>query len=92
MSDELAAVRARFCERTVLQATELRNYLAAGDLQASGLERLVHTLAGTGAMLGFAELAATAAEIDDLYAAGKTPTLEALESLALAMEALANGA
>lgn len=86
--DEFAALRERFRERTRGQAKDLRARLAEGDLQAPEIERIVHSLAGTGAMLGFDELAASAAAIDDQYVAGQAPSRETLEALALAMEAL----
>ena len=39
-------------------------------------------------MLGFREVAAAAAAVDDRYAAGQLPSREALEALLTAMEAL----
>jgi HPt (histidine-containing phosphotransfer) domain-containing protein len=89
--DEFADLRARFRERAAVQAAHLRECLANGDLGAPDIERLAHTVAGIGPMLGFGELAATAAAIDDYYANGKAPPREALETLALALEALSKG-
>ena len=86
--DEFAALRGRFCARTAGQARELRASIARGDLQAPEIERLAHTIAGTGAMLGFREVAAAAAAVDDQYAAGQQPSRQALEALLTAMEAV----
>ena len=86
--DEFAALLGRFCARTAGQVKELRASIARGDLQAPEIERLAHTIAGTGAMLGFREVAAAASAVDDQYVAGQIPTREALEALLTAMEAL----
>ena len=86
--DELAPLRRRFCARTAGQVRELRASIARWDVQAPEIERVAHTIAGTGAMLGFREVAAAAAAVDDRYAAGQLPSREALEALLTAMEAL----
>lgn len=86
--DEFATLRRSFCERTVDQAKELRESLARGNLRAPEIERIAHTLAGTGAMLGFREVAAAASAVDDQCAAGQMPSREALDALLAEMEAL----
>jgi HPt (histidine-containing phosphotransfer) domain-containing protein len=86
--DEIAALRARFSERTVREAVRLRACLERGELGASEVERLAHKLSGTGGMLGLAEISAAAAAVDDRFAAGEIPTRDQLETLLAAMEAL----
>lgn len=86
--DEFAALRGRFCARTAGQAKELRASIDRGDLRAPEIERLAHSIAGTGGILGFREVATAASAVDAQYAAGQLPSRVALEALLTAMEAL----
>lgn len=86
--DEIAALRASFSERTVREAAQLRACLQRGELGASEVQRLAHKLAGISGMLGFAEIGAAAAAVDDRFAADEIPTRKELETLLAAMEAL----
>jgi len=85
--DEIAALRERFKQRTADEAKVLRNSLERGEFGAAEVERLAHTLAGTGGLLGFPAVAADAAVVDYVFAAGEIPTLESLEKLLASMEA-----
>jgi HPt (histidine-containing phosphotransfer) domain-containing protein len=85
-NDEIAALRERFKQRTADEAKVLRNSLERGEFCAAEIERLAHTMAGTGGLLGFPTVAADAALIDNVFAAGETPTRESLEKLLASME------
>jgi HPt (histidine-containing phosphotransfer) domain-containing protein len=85
--DEIATLRELFKQRTADEVKVLRNYVERGEFGAAEIERLVHTLAGTGGILGFPAVAAEAARVDNVFAAGETPSRELLEKLLASMEA-----
>jgi HPt (histidine-containing phosphotransfer) domain-containing protein len=85
--DEIATLRELFKQRTAHEARVLRNLVERGEFGAAEIERLVHALAGTGGILGFPTVAAEAALVDNVFAAGETPSRELLEKLVASMEA-----
>ena len=84
--DEIAALRSQFSVWATGQAADLRAYLEQRELNASKVERLAHILAGTAGMLGFSDVAAAAAPVNEQFAAGEMPTREALEALLASLE------
>lgn len=85
--DPLAPLRTRFRERCGNAAARLRAFLAGGD--EPELEDMIHRLAGSAGLFGYAEVGAMAEALDAGFAEGRRPTSQALSDLADALERLA---
>ncbi|MCO8030806.1 Hpt domain-containing protein [Brevundimonas diminuta] len=69
--DPLEPLRLRFRERAGADSLALADALARAD--AAEIERLAHSLAGAAGLFGFVEVGDLALQIDQVFAAGKTP-------------------
>lgn len=78
-ADPLAALRARFVERALQDASTLEAALKKDDHQA--MEQVAHSLAGAAGVFGFADLGEAARLIDDRYAAGGRPSVQNVRDL-----------
>lgn len=87
MTDPLAALREKFRLRSAGDLARLRD-LVQGDLGASDLRHLVHSLAGAAGTFGFPALSEAAVLIDDDYAAGRTPDRASFDRLERELEAV----
>lgn len=77
--DPLAALRARFIDRTRKDGDALETAFRSGD--DAVVEHLAHNLAGAAGVFGFGDLGDAARAIDDAYAAGERPTSAAITDL-----------
>lgn len=77
--DPLAALRARFIERTRQDGDALETAFRSGD--DAVVQHLAHNLAGAAGVFGFGDLGDAARTIDDAYAAGDRPSSEAVTDL-----------
>ena len=80
-SDPLAPLRARFRERARQDARGLEAALAGEPADFAAIESIAHGLAGMAGMFGHAGLAAAALALDGEFAAGRTPSTEAVRAL-----------
>ena len=84
MDDPLAALRARFLQRSRADLDLLR----ASPLDRSAIAAVVHRLSGAAGMFGFPEVSRLAARVDDQIQAGEPVDEVAMRELVTGLEAL----
>ncbi|MBD7941585.1 Hpt domain-containing protein [Brevundimonas guildfordensis] len=84
--DPLEPLRLRFRERAGADSLALADALARAD--APEIERLAHGLAGAAGLFGFVEVGDLAMQIDQGFAAGKTPPDDQVRALIVALRRL----
>lgn len=84
--DPLEPLRLRFRERAGADSLALADALARAD--APEIERLAHSLAGAAGLFGFVEVGDLAMQIDQGFAAGKTPPDDRVRALIVALRRL----
>jgi HPt (histidine-containing phosphotransfer) domain-containing protein len=84
--DAFAAIRARFRERCHADLALVRRALIDSEISATPPFRLhIHKLAGLAGSLGFPQLGALAADVDDVLADGGLPGHDELTNLEAAL-------
>ncbi|GAA0766706.1 hypothetical protein GCM10010203_39330 [Actinomadura yumaensis] len=85
MTADMADLRTRFLDRCVGDLARIDRHVARGAWDADELRRLVHSLAGAGAVFGFPAISEAAGDCDDAFAQDRTPDPALIETLAQAI-------
>lgn len=85
----MAVLQGGFRKRAARDLALFECHLAADDLGAKAVEETAHKLAGTAAILGFAEVGEAACAIDRIFASGGRPDRSVVEVLTACLAAAA---